>query len=116
MIRQCNTHLQEGPEGGSWELQACQPDIGSGEDYGAIHPECAHWACGGQPGDQAHQHGFMKGRSCLTNLISFYDQVTHLVDEEKAVDVICLDCSKAFDTVHQPRKAYCAIPLNSCSC
>ncbi|KAK4827275.1 hypothetical protein QYF61_016421 [Mycteria americana] len=34
------------------------------------------------------QHGFMKGRSCLTNLISFYDQVTHLVDEGKAVDVI----------------------------
>jgi len=23
------------------------------------------------------QHGFMKGRSSLTNLISFYDQVTH---------------------------------------
>jgi len=27
------------------------------------------------------QHGFMKGRSFLTNLISFFDQVTHLVDE-----------------------------------
>ena len=26
------------------------------------------------------QHGFTKGRSCLTNLISFYDLVTHLVD------------------------------------
>ncbi|PKU41599.1 rna-directed dna polymerase from mobile element jockey-like [Limosa lapponica baueri] len=27
------------------------------------------------------QHGFMKPRSCLTNLISFYDKATPLVDE-----------------------------------
>ncbi|PKU35456.1 rna-directed dna polymerase from mobile element jockey-like [Limosa lapponica baueri] len=45
------------------------------------------------------QHRFMKGRSCLTNLISFYDKVTRLVDEGKAVDVVYLDLSKAFDTV-----------------
>jgi len=37
--------------------------------------------------------------SCLTNRISFYDQVTCLVDEGKAVDVICLDFNKGFDTV-----------------
>ncbi|GAB0207205.1 mitochondrial enolase superfamily member 1 [Grus japonensis] len=45
------------------------------------------------------QHGFMKGRSCMTNLISFYDKVTCLVDEGKAVDVVCLDFSKVFDTI-----------------
>ncbi|GAB0187582.1 mitochondrial enolase superfamily member 1 [Grus japonensis] len=45
------------------------------------------------------QHGFMKGRSCLTNLISFYDKVTCLVEEGKAVDVVYLDFSKGFDTI-----------------
>ncbi|GAB0204135.1 mitochondrial enolase superfamily member 1 [Grus japonensis] len=44
------------------------------------------------------QHGFMKGKSCLTKLISFYD-VTCLVDEGKAVGVVYLDFSKAFDTI-----------------
>ena len=44
------------------------------------------------------QHGFMKGKSCLTNLIFFYDQVTHLLDAGKAVvDVVYLDFSKTFD-------------------
>jgi len=42
---------------------------------------------------------FMKGRSCLTNLISVYEKVTCLVDERKAVDVVCLDFSKVFDTM-----------------
>ncbi|KAK4830693.1 hypothetical protein QYF61_012862 [Mycteria americana] len=50
-------------------------------------------------GIKPSQHGFRKGRSCLTNLISFYDKVTHLVDEGKAVDVVYLDFSTAFDTI-----------------
>ncbi|KAK4832237.1 hypothetical protein QYF61_021151 [Mycteria americana] len=45
------------------------------------------------------QHGLMKGKSCLTKLISFYDKVTRLVDEGKAVGIVYLDFSKAFDTV-----------------
>jgi len=51
----------------------------------------------GNQGIRPSQHGFMQGRSCLTNLITCYDQVTCLVDEGKAVDVVCLDFSKAFD-------------------
>jgi len=45
------------------------------------------------------QHGFTNGKSCLTKLIAFYDGMTGWVDEGRAVDVVCLDVSKAFEAV-----------------
>jgi len=37
------------------------------------------------------QHGFIKGRSCLPNLLTFLEQVTSFADNGDNVDVIFLD-------------------------
>ena len=49
------------------------------------------------------QHGFRKGRSCLTNLLDFLDKVTGYVDSGDNVDVVFLDFAKTFDKVSHRR-------------
>ena len=45
------------------------------------------------------QHGFRKGRSCLTQLLQHYDNILHNLTEGFETDVIYLDYAKAFDKV-----------------
>ena len=51
---------------------------------------------------RGNQHGFIRGRSCQTNLVAFYDQITRSLDAGVAVDIVFLDFRKAFDTVSHP--------------
>ena len=46
------------------------------------------------------QHGFRKGRSCLTNLLNFFDKIIDWDDNHNNVDIIYLDFRKAFDLVN----------------
>jgi len=50
-----------------------------------------------------NQHGFAKGRSCLTNLLETFENWTAALDEGFGIDVIYLDYRKAFDTVPHTR-------------
>lgn len=45
------------------------------------------------------QHGFTKEKSCLTNLVAFYDATRALVDEKTEIDLIYLVLCKVFDAV-----------------
>ena len=49
------------------------------------------------------QHGFLKRRSCLTNLLEFLEFVTNYIDQGYPIDVIYLDFQKAFDKVPHKR-------------
>jgi len=46
-----------------------------------------------------HQHSFVSGRSCLTNLLQSFEEWTKALDEGYRLDVIYLDFRKAFDSV-----------------
>lgn len=78
-------------------LQSSQLPLGSCEGDGPA-----------TPGNQAHDgkkvigrnhYGFTKRNSCLMNPITFCDEMSGLVDEERAVDIVYLVLKKAFNMV-----------------
>ena len=64
------------------------------------------------------QHGFRKGRSCLTNLLSTLEEWTDLYDRGLPFDTLYLDFKKAFDSVPHARLIYklqsCGVVGNLC--
>jgi hypothetical protein len=49
------------------------------------------------------KHGFVKSRSCATNLIEFLDYLTDILENGGTADAIFLDFAKAFDKVPRRR-------------
>ncbi|MCD9088868.1 hypothetical protein LR961_19185, partial [Stenotrophomonas sp. SY1] len=49
------------------------------------------------------QHGFRRKRSCMTNLLEFYNTVISNYDKRNNIDIIYLDFAKAFDTTPHER-------------
>ncbi|KAK4818093.1 LOW QUALITY PROTEIN: hypothetical protein QYF61_005670, partial [Mycteria americana] len=99
---------QSGEVPGDWKKGNIVPIFKKGrkDNPGKYRPVSLTWEDHGTdpPRNYAKAHGgqgasFTKGKSCLTNLVAFYDGVTTSVDKGRATDVIYLDFCKAFDMV-----------------
>ena len=49
------------------------------------------------------QHNFLKGKSCVTQLLEYLEDITEALDNGKDVDVIYLDLCKVFDKIPHRR-------------
>ena len=49
------------------------------------------------------QHGFVKGRSCITQLLEIMEELSEALDSNEDIDIFYLDFRKAFDTVPHKR-------------
>ena len=45
------------------------------------------------------QHGFLPGRSCITNMLTVMDSLTQAYDDGQISEAVFIDFSKAFDRV-----------------
>ena len=49
------------------------------------------------------QHGFLQGRSTVTQLLAFYHEIGQSLDKGLQSDIVYLDLAKAFDSVSHQR-------------
>ena len=47
-----------------------------------------------------HQHGFLLGKSCGTELVGYCDSLALLLNQSVLSDVVYFDFAKAFDSVN----------------
>ena len=50
-----------------------------------------------------YQHGFIPGKSCITQLLETLEEITDAMDQGYDVDIIYLDYTKAFDKIPHKR-------------
>ena len=53
-----------------------------------------------------HQHGFVKGESCLTNLLETMNCIIDIIDQGDPVDILHFDLKNGFDRVPHKRLLY----------
>ncbi|XP_048458979.1 lysine-specific demethylase 3A-like [Rhincodon typus] len=81
----------------------------------AINKEEIARHLGGKGSIRQAQHGFRKGRSCLTNLLEFFEAIIIAVDTGEQMDVMYLDFQKAFDKVKMT-KGLTEVLVNHINC
>ena len=52
-----------------------------------------------RPQVNKHQFGFLKNRSCLSQMLAFFSNIFKNIEKKKPSDILYLNFSKAFDTV-----------------
>jgi len=110
-----NKSMELGKVPSQWKLANVTPVFKKGEKQNVenyrpisllciaskIMERCVHDYIYPQIQDKLHtlQHGFVKGRSCLTQLLKVYHNIGSILDKGGQVDIAYLDFSKAFDCI-----------------
>lgn len=85
------------------ELQASQPhfDPWEGDEKLILETISGMWR---RKITRSSQHRFTKVKSCLTSLISFYNEMCSLTDEERTADIVLLDFRKAWSPLQNSQR------------